>query len=91
MNQDAVNLIVCFAYKERDLLVHSSHCITVAAMAVEIRCKKHLSSFDEVFQMISPPSLKEEVSKCADVLYQKMMELDYFSGIAVQPDAMEIQ
>ena len=85
IDKDAVNLIICCAYKEKDLLLHSSHCITISAMAIEIRCKKQLESFDDIFYLISPAELKEEVSKCSETLYSKVMKYDYFIGFTPRP------
>jgi hypothetical protein len=80
LNKDAVGLIICFAYKEIDMLVYSSHCITVAAIATEIRFRKKLESFDGVLGLISPEALKIEVSNCAEMLYRKMRGINLFSG-----------
>ena len=80
INKSAVNLIICYAYKEMDMLPYSSHCLTISAMATEIRCQKKLGSFDEILCLISSGALKVEVSTCAETLYQKMIKYAYFSG-----------
>jgi hypothetical protein len=79
LNKNIVNLIICYAYKERDLLVYSSHCITISAIATEIRYRRHLDSFSEIFSMISSDTMKAGVSECAEALYQKMKTIPYFS------------
>ena len=79
INKDAINLMICYAYKETDMLSYSSHCITVSAIAAEIRIKKQLDSFDDILYLISPASLKEEVSKCAEMLFERMGKFSYFA------------
>jgi hypothetical protein len=91
INKDAINLIICYAYKEADMLSYSSHCITVSAMATEIRCKKQLDSFDDILRSISPASLREEVSRCAEMLLEKMKKFSYFAcSPATGSNAMEV-
>ena len=91
INKDAINLIICYAYKETDMLSYSSHCITISAMATEIRCKKQLDSFDEILGSISPDSLKEKVSKCSELLFQKMRKFSYFAcSSATVSNVMEV-
>lgn len=79
MNKEFVALIVCFAYKERDLLIYSSPCITIAALAIDTLYRKDLKSFDDILCKISSPVFRQEVSKCSRILYDKVMSLPFFS------------
>lgn len=79
MNKEFVALVVCFAYKERDLLAFSSPCITISALAIDIRCRKGLKSFDEILCKISSPGFKQQAIECSWILYDRVMALPFFS------------
>ncbi len=79
INRGFVDLIICFAYNENDLLVYSSPCITIAALAIDIRFRRGGASFDDILRMVSLSSLKEEVLECSKILHDKLKNMKYFS------------
>ena len=79
--RDSVDFIICFAYKEYDLLSYSSHCIALSSIAAAVRYSTRSDSFFGVFFLMS---LSENINsqldivKCSEIIYQKLKKFNYY-------------
>ena len=83
INRSFVDLMICFAYNDNEFLGYSSHCITISALAVDIRTRKGFKSFDVIMTQsgLSSSALNEEVSKCSEILYDKVLKMSNGSSV----------
>ena len=91
LSNDAVYYCICMAYASCNMLGVSSYIISVSSVAAVLchTTKSELGSLDTVLQAMLVDPSDSAVLGCAEILYKKLKDINYFQTEVTQPGTQE--